>query len=147
MKLNLKKQRTRISKIRSVGLNDIDPLARLMLESYRGTIDYHDETIDDARKELQKIFDGENGPLIEDCSYVIEEKNTIISATIIILFNKIDKPLLSFSMTHPSYKNQGYSTDLIKHSINSLIENGYDELFLVVTEGNEPAQHLYEKLG
>ena len=59
----------------------------------------------------------------------------------------IGKPLLSFSMTHPSLKNQGYSTKLIKHSINSLINNRYDELYLVVTEGNDPAQHLYYKLG
>jgi ribosomal protein S18 acetylase RimI-like enzyme len=27
------------------------------------------------------------------------------------------------------------------------MDNGYKELYLIVTEGNEPAEHLYKKIG
>ncbi len=50
-------------------------------------------------------------------------------------------------MTRPESKNLGLATFLMKSSINALLTFGHKELVLVVTAGNEPAEHIYEKLG
>jgi ribosomal protein S18 acetylase RimI-like enzyme len=50
-------------------------------------------------------------------------------------------------MTNPRFKNHGMAGFLLKKSINSLLEERSTELYLVVTKGNDSAQHLYEKLG
>lgn len=44
-----------------------------------------------------------------------------------------DRPFLTYSATHPKYLNQGLSTNLIKSSINALLMNGHEDLYLIVT--------------
>ncbi len=68
-----------------------------------------------------------------------------MSAIILTLWK--EKPLLAYSMTHPDFKSRGMATYLLKSAINALLTFGYKELFLVVTDGNAPAQHVYEKVG
>ncbi len=50
-------------------------------------------------------------------------------------------------MTHSEFKNRGMATYLLKSAINALLTFDYKELLLMVTDGNEPAQHVYEKVG
>jgi hypothetical protein len=40
---------------------DANALAELMLDAYRGTIDYDDETLEDAMGEVQAYLAGERG--------------------------------------------------------------------------------------
>lgn len=148
MKLILKEQNLpNLWKVRNLSQGDINSLARLMFEAYQGTIDYQGETLEDAAEEVQDTINGKYGTLLEQCSFVIEDKGQIISACIVTLLEEKGMPLLTFAMTHPSSKNQGMGTFLIKRSISALLNQGYKELFLVVTEGNSIAQHLYEKIG
>lgn len=51
------------AELKPVAKSDIDALADLMLDAYRGTIDYDDEGIEDAVAEVQAYFDGERGGL------------------------------------------------------------------------------------
>ncbi len=85
------------------------------------------------------------GVFQELCSFAIEEEGRLSSAILVTLLH--EKPLVAFSMTHPDFKNRGMATYLLKSAINALLTFGYKDLFLVVTDGNEPAQHLYEKVG
>ena len=132
---------------RTVMREDMSSLAILMLESYRGTLDYEGETIDDAMSEIEETFNGKYGPLIEGCSLLIEEDGRALSACLITIPAEARVPLLAFSMTHEDFKNQGMATFLLKKSINALLAQGHRELQLVVTSSNVSARHLYEKIG
>jgi GNAT superfamily N-acetyltransferase len=148
MKLVLKKQEvSHKNDIRNISNKDVHILGSLMLDAYKDTIDYDGESMDDAISEVQATLDGKYGPYLDKCSFLIEKDKKAISASIITLFDKVNNPLLAFLMTHPDYKNQGLGTYLLKLGINALLDDGYKELSLFVTEGNKPAQHLFNKMG
>ena len=132
---------------RIVSEEDIALLGRLMYESYRDTIDYEGETLEDALAEIRSTIHGQYGTFMANCSFVIERQGEAASACLISWSQEFHKPFLTYSMTHPTSKNQGRGTFLLKKSINTLLDQGYQELTLVVTEGNIPAQRLYQKLG
>jgi GNAT superfamily N-acetyltransferase len=131
--------------VRPVRDGDRESLSLLMLESYRGTVDDDGETLDDAREEVRRTFDGEYGSLLLDASLVAEHGSRLGSASLVTLRHGL--PLLAFTMTHPDAKNRGLATALVGRSIDLLRATGNEWLRLVVTEGNDPAIHLYEKLG
>ena len=148
MKLLLEEQKVEKRwSCRSISEEDIPALGRLMLESYRDTIDYEGETIEDAISEIHGTLDGKYGPFLKDCSFVSEKKGQALAACVITWSEELKTPLLAFSMTHPDFKKQGLGTFLLKKSINALLVCGHKELHLVVTEGNLPAQRLYERIG
>jgi predicted GNAT family acetyltransferase len=148
MKLALKEQKVEKSwKCRNISAKDMRSLGMLMLESYRGTIDYDGETEEDAISEIRETINGKYGALLEQCSFLVEEDGQALSSCIITWSEKEKLPLLAFSMTHPDFKNQGMAAFLLKKSISALLAQGYKELYLVVTDGNVEAQHLYEKMG
>lgn len=130
---------------RTLSATDTDALASLMLAAYRGTIDYDGETLDDAVFQIRSVFQGKFGPFQELASFAIEEVGRLLSAIIITIWQ--GRPLVAFSMTRPEFKNLGMATFLLKSSINALLTFGQKELTLVVTDGNEPAQHIVESLG
>jgi len=148
MKLLLKEQEFEESwSYRNISDKDIRSLGILMWESYQGTIDYEGETLEDAILEIHETINGKYGPLLERCSFFIEENGQALSACLMTWSEEMKLPLLAFSMTHPDFKNQGMGTFLLKKGINALLIQGHKELYLVVTEGNIAARHLYEKIG
>ncbi len=130
---------------RPVCQDDIPALARLLLDAYRGTIDDEGETLDDALRVMESTFAGASGALLEVCSFLIEEWGEPLACTLVTCWR--GQPLLAFVMTHPLLKNHGVGRFLLQKSINALLVQGHRELSLFVTEGNLPAQHLYERLG
>jgi ribosomal protein S18 acetylase RimI-like enzyme len=148
MKLPLRKQRIEnLWKSRNISETDVRALAELMLEAYKGTVDYEGETLEDAISEVQGTINGKYGPFLQKCSFIIEENMKAISASMVTWSDTMDMPLLAFSMTLPIYRNRGMATFLLKKSMNALIGEGYSQIYLVVTETNIPAKHLYEKIG
>ena len=148
MNLRLKKQSfDNVWQYRTILKSDVHSLGVLMLEAYQGTIDYEGETLQDAVSEVQATIDGKYGLFLNECSFLIEEGERILSACMVTWSERMQLPLLAYSMTHPAVKNQGMATFLIKKSINALHAQRYREVYLVVTEGNEAAQHLYKKIG
>jgi GNAT superfamily N-acetyltransferase len=132
---------------RSIKQEDIPQLAVLMIEAYRGTIDYQDETLEDALQEVRETFEGKNGVLLQECSSLLEKNGQALSACLITFYQPLNRPLVAYMMTHPRYKNQGMGMHVLKTSMNALIEEGYTELCLFVTQGNQPAYTLYEGMG
>jgi GNAT superfamily N-acetyltransferase len=118
-----------------------------MFEAYRGTIDDEGETLDDARQEVQRTLSGANGAFLPNCSWLLEEAGAIQSACLVTHFADWQAPLIAFVMTLPTAKGRGMAQELIRRSMNSLLEQGYSRLCLAVTEGNLPAQHIYKTLG
>jgi GNAT superfamily N-acetyltransferase len=127
---------------------DEPALAQLMLEAYRGTLDDHGETLDDAHDEVRRTFSAGHGPLLWEASFVIEADGGSIglaSASVITLWRGC--PLLAFSLTRPSARRRGLAGALMGASAHALALQGHGRLALVVTRGNTPAERLYEKLG
>jgi GNAT superfamily N-acetyltransferase len=120
-------------------------LGKLMYEGYTDTIDYENETEGDFIAEIERTFEGQYGPCLYNSSFVIEDDSTPVATSIITLFKGV--PLLTYTVTNPKHLNKGYSTYLIRRSMNELLVNGYEDLYLVVTIGNSSAIHIYEKLG
>jgi ribosomal protein S18 acetylase RimI-like enzyme len=128
---------------RNITHSDYQSLGKLMLEAYKGTIDYEGESLEDSVTEIKGTLEGKYGVFIESASYLIEN----VAAVIFTINGEENLPLLTFAMTHPSFKNKGMSKHLIRKGFNSLLSLGYKECFLVVTDGNQPAQSMYERMG
>jgi len=148
MKLHLREQSPETPRgARNISREDVPALGELMLAAYQDTIDYEGETLEAAVAEIRGTINGQYGPFLGDCSFLIEEKRRLLTACMITWSAELKAPLLTFSMTRPEAQRQGMGTMLIKTSINALVDRGHRDLYLVVTEGNAPAQHLYEKIG
>jgi predicted GNAT family acetyltransferase len=148
MKLHLRKQEINDTwNCKNISKKDIRALGVLMLEAYRDTIDYEGEHLEDAISEVEETINGKYGPLLQKCSFMIEEDGQAHSASLVTWSEEMRMPLLAFSMTNSRFKNHGMAGFLLKKSMNSLLEEGYIEVYLVVTKGNDFVQHLYEKLG
>lgn len=125
--------------------DDLDALAALMFSSYRGTVDYTGESIEDARREIEKTFAGAHGIFLPQHSYVVERGPSLASASLITRPGRW--PLLAFAMTAPSWKRTGLARATIKNVMNDLFEAGDTRLDLVVNPQNEAAVALYVDLG
>ncbi len=132
---------------RTVRLSDRHNLSILLYAAFRGTIDDEGERLADARAEIDRTFTGKYGRLLPDCSFVYQEEELLLSACLISCSEPDRIPLVVFSMTHPQAQRQGLARLLLRRSINALLDRGYKQLQLVVTDGNSPAQHLYASLG
>lgn len=125
---------------------DLDQLAELMLGAYSGGTDVDgNETVDEAREEIQRTFDGTYGEFMPGFSSLVTDDSRIVAATLITLYE--DHPLVTFTMTHPDWKRQGLGRATLCRSINLLIEAKWKTLDLVVTISNTPAINLYRNLG
>lgn len=133
------------SRIRRISTEDVEPLAKLLLESYRGTVDEEESNIDEALAEVQKTFDGDYGRFVPEASFLLEDKGRFASASLITIFQ--GEPLLAFSLTHPDFQRRGFAARLIGFSAEAVRKSGRDSLFLFVTKANLPAVSLYRKLG
>jgi len=124
---------------------DQEALAELMLDAYKGTVDYEGESLEDAREEIGNIAAGKYGTFLKDHSFLSWEEGILASATLVTLFE--EKPLLAIGMTRSEFKRRGHAKELITASAISLQKAGYKSLDLWVTDTNEPAVNLYRKLG
>lgn len=139
--------------IRPFAAEDAEQLARLMLESYKGTVDDNGETLDDARAAVASLIAGEFGTVDWQASVVIEQNGNLVSATIVTRDRVAPPPLvageafLAFSMTAPAWKRKGLARAGLTHVIQLLQLRGEPRLHLVVTRTNTPAMQLYRSLG
>lgn len=132
---------------RLVRPGDKEALAILLFASYRGTIDDEGDSFADALDEIEKTFRGEYGRFLPGCSFVVEGGEFLASACLVSFFEPHDAPLVVFLMTHPESKRRGYARRLLERSMQTLADEGYTRLTLVVTDGNGAAQQLYASLG
>jgi ribosomal protein S18 acetylase RimI-like enzyme len=132
---------------RAVSPDDREALAILLFAAYRGTIDDEGDSFADALVEVEKTFRGDYGRFLPECSFVVEEGEFLASACLVTFFDPHDAPLVVFLMTRPEAKRRGLARHALERSMNALLEAGYERVTLVVTDGNEPAQSLYRRLG
>lgn len=126
-------------------LHEAELLAQLMLDSYKGTIDDDGDTLEFARSEVTKLLRGDWGAFRADRSEVVERAGRLAAATLVTTVD--GAPFLAFSMTAPEWKRHGLARAGLQRVMRTLAAQGETSLWLVVTEGNTPAERLYESLG
>jgi GNAT superfamily N-acetyltransferase len=124
---------------------DLEGLAALMLDAYRGTIDDEGGTLDLARDEVAKVLRGEYGAFMPEASDVACVGDEIVAATLVTRWR--DEPLVAFSMTAATWKRRGLARASLVRALHRLRASGEARVRLVVTAGNEPAERLYLSLG
>ena len=128
--------------VRTITAADLPSLAGLMLEAYRGIIDYEDETYEDAVAEVESLLNGR--PML-DHSYLTTVEGTPASA--VLVPTSREEPFIACVMTHPEYKNRGIGRHQVTSAASSLALAGYDRVVLYITEGNLPSEALFRAVG
>lgn len=124
---------------------DLPVIAGLMVDGYRGTIDFEDETDDDALDELRGAAAGSNGPVLRGAWLMARAADGSPAAAIAVV-RWHEMPFISYVFTAAAKKRRGYAGALIQRVAIELHAAGERELVLFVTVGN-PARSLYERLG
>ncbi|HEY5889936.1 MAG TPA: GNAT family N-acetyltransferase [Acidimicrobiia bacterium] len=125
-----------------ISRDDLKPLAQLMLDAYRGTIDYDDETIEDAISEVTSYFDGI--PLL-DHSLQIRSDGRPMSAILVSEYE--GDAFIGYVMTDPDHKGRGLATEMANRALASLQTAGYEQVVLYITDGNKPSERVFRGLG
>lgn len=121
------------------------PLAALMLDAYRDTVDDEGETLADAEAVVAELFAGAFGAFDSHASSLVGPVSAPVAATLVTI--QRDRPLISFSMTRPSAARQGHARRGLRHAFGVLSRSGWTEVRLVVTVANHAAMSLYAAEG
>jgi ribosomal protein S18 acetylase RimI-like enzyme len=130
---------------RAPSIDDIPRLGALMLDAYRGTIDFEEETLEQSIAEINRTFAGEYGPFMPECSRIVERDGRLVCAVLLTRWQ--DRPFIAYAMTAADAKRQGLARACMLDAMQAVHESGDDKLSLVVTIANLAAHDLYESLG
>ena len=131
------------ARVRHPTPNDSVVLARLMLDGYRGTIDYEDEEFEDAMEAIYDYFD--NDPMPSQ-SHVVMVGDEATSA--VLVSRRADgEPLVSYVMTAPRAKGRGRAAQLLELTLAALTASGESSVCAYITDGNTPSARLFMRAG
>lgn len=130
-------------RVRPVSADDAADLADLMLDAYRGTIDYDDEDLDDAVAEVDSYLNDRH-PLL-DFSRVVDADGVIMAG--ILLSDTESGPFIDYVMTRARYKGQGLAGLVTRHALAALSNAGHEKVVFYITAGNEPSERLFRSFG
>jgi hypothetical protein len=133
---------------RAIMGSDLHPLAGLMLDAYRGTIDYEGEEIGEAIAEVERYFAGADGnPPLPQHSVVLVRGATLESACLVKHWLRRNCPLVAYVMTAASRKREGLAAFVLDRTIGELRRAGHRQLRAVITDGNEASETLFQQAG
>ena len=133
---------------RNPSVVDKQIVAELMLDSFRNTIDYDGETIEDALNEVGAYFSQQSGdPPLLDSSWLVFMGNNLACASLVGFWKDRNSPLISYVMTHSHWKGKHLASIAVLRSLQSLTENHYTEVRAVITEGNVPSERIFTRIG
>ena len=143
---NLKQQEQKKNyTFEKIKMDDLEDMSAMMFEAFQNTDDYDGETIEELKEELNSVMCSTFGSFLPEASFQIRQNNDL-AAVILISFYK-GRPFISELFTSKKYLKLGMASALLKQSINSLLNLGYEDLVLHVHPQNEGAIILYKKIG
>ena len=125
-------------------VSDISGLAQLMLSAYQGTIDYDNETQEDAQAELRSYF--HHHPML-DHSAILSSSNGYIAACLVSFLDNENVPLIAYIMTSHTSKRTGLARCLLEAVLILLQAAGHSRVLATITEGNVPSERLFISFG
>ena len=127
---------------RLVSAADHHTLARLMLDAYRGTIDYEGEDLDDAVGEVGSWLGSD--PILAH-SAGASMGGDPVSAVMVSVVE--DEPFIGYVFTDPAHKRRGLARLVVANALASLAAAGHRRVVLYITEGNVASERLFGGLG
>lgn len=124
--------------------DDLDALASLMLDAYEGTIDYHGETLADARAEVLGYF---SARARLDLSVVRIVDGVIASACLVSELGEAGAPLVAYIMTARASKRRGLAREALALTLSRLRDAGYEQATATITDGNTASERLFASFG
>ena len=128
---------------RPVTEEDRDGLAELMLDAYRGTIDYEGETLEDAIHEVTRFLRDDDSML--EHSLAVEVDGALGSAVLVSMLR--DEPFIGYVMTRRDHKRTGLARHLVAAALGGLAGAGHRRVTFYITDGNEASERLFASLG
>ncbi|HEY4666248.1 MAG TPA: GNAT family N-acetyltransferase [Anaerolineales bacterium] len=127
---------------------DADALADLMIDAYRGTIDYDNETVEDAMSEVQAYLGGQRGgvPLL-GLSRLAYRESLLVSACLVAEWDQRQQPIIAYVMTRADAKKQGFASHVLISVLREIREAGHGGVRAVITQGNTASERLFGNLG
>lgn len=126
---------------------NLETMANLMISAYEGTVDYDDESLQDALAEVQSYLEvGEVQPLLA-CSWLFFLSGTLASACLVSQRAGGQNPLIANIMTGGVWKNQGLAKIVLAASLDSLGNAGFSQVVAFIAEGNGHSERLFRGFG
>jgi hypothetical protein len=134
--------------LRTPEIGDLHPLAELMLEAYRGTIDYEGETITDAVDEVQRyLAAGAGNQALLEYSAVVSDGTMLVCACLVMHWGRRNCPMIGYIISHPLWKRHGLARRVVAESLCRLANDGHPEVRTIITKGNVASEGLFLSLG
>lgn len=135
-----------VSEMRPLAAIEISRSAALMVDAYRGTVDWQEGDDEDvAKAELENVFSNNYGLFLESASLcIVGDADKPLAQIACSLIDS--EPTILFVYTASRFKRQGLAERLIRQAAFELQQLGYETVSLYVTDQN-PALNLYERLG
>ena len=121
---------------------DSEVLAELMLDAYRDTIDYDDETMVEAREEVQGFL--ADDPDLDNSRVAIAD-GRVVSACLVTTWK--EHSFVSYVMTGAEHKGKGFGTATLRASLRSLEGAVHATVGAFITEGNTPSEAMFHRVG
>jgi RimJ/RimL family protein N-acetyltransferase len=126
---------------------DLDNLGALTLDSYRGTIDYEGETLEESREEMKESLKGRYGESLTACSWLLYAGTELTAACLVVRWQGEKCAFITFVMTGGRWKGKGLAALVLQSVLASLKRSGFAEVRAVITDGNEPSERLFRRAG
>ena len=127
--------------VSSPATSQLLPLAELMLDAYKNTIDSEDETLDDAIDEVQSFFDSQ--ALLNE-SVLLSDERGLNCACLVSYLEGQKAPLVAYIMTAARVKANGLARVALQESLHRLKLADYTKVLAAITDGNVPSEKLFK---
>lgn len=118
-----------------------DPLAALLLDAYRNTIDDEGESFEDARSAIDDYLTS----IVRPHSFVMLDGSDLVAFAFVVVVNDVHyiDPVVVASVR----KRLGLGDAVVRRCLGSLAEAGINEVGATITDGNVASERLFIGLG
>jgi ribosomal protein S18 acetylase RimI-like enzyme len=126
-----------------------DELTALDWRTYRGTPDETllSSTPEGNRELLENALAGLFGPYLDEASPAVRGPDSVLQGFALACQESLRSGILLDLAVDPAFRRRGLGEALVLRTLRALLALGYPKVHLWVTEGNQPARTLYEKVG
>jgi ribosomal protein S18 acetylase RimI-like enzyme len=126
-----------------------DELTTLDWRTYRGTPDETllSNTPEGNRELLENALAGLFGPFLDEASPAARNSSGALVGFAVACQESLRSGILLDLAVDPGFRRRGLGKALVLRTLRALLALGYPKVHLWVTDGNQPARTLYERVG